>query len=144
MDDDCGVSVFIVPDCSRFVSERGSLGSPKPVENGLDFAGCEGFSAFIVAHLLQLVPQHVVAAYHRHEVLDGGFGGAVGEVEEGEFFLGIGAEFCFHGVFFFNGEFCEFYEWGGSRLIGGELLENYAGWGRPTGSKSLENLVKNL
>ena len=47
-------------------------------------------------------------------------------------------------VCFFNGEFCEFYEWGGSRLIGGELLENYAGWGRPTGSKSLENLVKNL
>ena len=91
VDDDCGVSVFIVPDCSRFVVEGGSLGSPEPVENGLDFAGCEGFSAVVVAHFLQFVPQHVVAAYHGHEVLDGGFGGAVGEVEEGEFFLGVGA-----------------------------------------------------
>ena len=108
MDDDCGVSVFIVPDCSRFVVEGGSLGSPEPVENGLDFAGCEGFSAFVVAHLLQFVPQHVVAADHHLQVLDGGLRGAVGEVEEGEFFLGVGAEFCFHGVFFLTANFANF------------------------------------
>ena len=91
VDDDCGVSVFIVPDCSRFVVEGGSLGSPEPVENGLDFTWREGFSAFVVAHLLQLVPQHVVAADHHLQVLDGGLGGAVGEVHQGEFFLGVGA-----------------------------------------------------
>lgn len=38
------------------------LRGPDPVEDGLHFAGCEGFSAVLVAHLLQLVPQHVVAA----------------------------------------------------------------------------------
>ena len=100
VDEDCGVSVVIGRDCSVFVVEGGSLGSPEPVENGLDFTWREGFSAVVVAHFLQLVPQHVVAAYHGHEVLDGGFGGAVGEVEEGEFFLGVCAVFCFHGVFF--------------------------------------------
>lgn len=91
MSDDCGVLVVIGRDCSVFVVEGGSLGSPKPVANCLDFAGREGFSAVVVAHFLQFVPQHVVAAYHGHEVLDGGFWGAVGEVEEGEFFLGVGA-----------------------------------------------------
>ena len=114
VDDDCGVSVFIVPDCSRFVSERGSLGSPEPVENSLYFTWREGFSAFVVAHFLQFVPQHVVAAYHGHEVLDGGFGGAVGEVEEGEFFLGVGAGFCFHGVFFLTANFANFTNWAGA------------------------------
>ena len=88
-DADCGVSVLIVPDCSRFVSERGSLGSPKPVENGLDFTWREGFSAFVVAHLLQLIPQHIVAAYHHLQVLDGRLRRAVGEVEEGQFFLAV-------------------------------------------------------
>lgn len=43
VDDDCGVSVAIGRDCSVFVVEGGSLGSPEPVANGLDFAGCEGF-----------------------------------------------------------------------------------------------------
>jgi len=66
---------------------------PRSSQNGLDLAGCEVFSAVVVAHFLQFVPQHVVTAYHGHEVLDGGFGGAVGEVEEGEFFLGVGAGF---------------------------------------------------
>ena len=64
-----------------------ALRSPEPVEDGLDFAGGEGFSVVVVAHLLQFVPQHVVAADHRLQVLDGGLRGAVGEVEEGEFFL---------------------------------------------------------
>ena len=108
VDDDCGVSVFIVPDCSRFVVEGGSLGSPEPVENSLDFTWRECFSAFVVAHLLQLVPQHVVAADHHLQVLDGGFGGAVGEVHQGQFFLGVGAEFCFHGVFFLTANFANF------------------------------------
>ena len=94
--DDCGVSVVIGRDCSGFVVEGGSLGSPEPVANGLDFAGCEGFSAVVVAHFLQFVPQHVVAAYHGHEVFDGGLRGAVGEVEEGEFFFGVCAVFLFH------------------------------------------------
>ena len=88
-DADCGVSVLIVPDCSRFVLERGPLRSPNPVENGLYFTWREGFSAFVVAHLLQLVPQHVVAADHRLQVLDGRLGRAVGEVQQGEFFLAV-------------------------------------------------------
>ena len=33
-------------------------------------------------------------------------------------------------MFLFNGEFCEFYELGGRRLIGGELLEKLAQVGR--------------
>lgn len=42
------------------------LRGPDPVEDGLHFAEREGFSAVLVAHLLQLVPQHVVAAIN-HE-----------------------------------------------------------------------------
>lgn len=76
---------------SRWRWRAWALRSPKPVENGLHFAGCEGFSVVVVAHLLQFVPQHVVAADHGHEVLDGGLRGAVGEEEEGEFFFGVGA-----------------------------------------------------
>ena len=91
-DADCGVSVLIVPDCSRFVLERGSLRSPQPVENSLYFTWREGFSAFVVAHCLQLVPQHVVAANHRLQVLDGCLGRAVGEVQQGEFFFGVGMD----------------------------------------------------
>ena len=100
VDDDCGVSVFIVPDCSRFVSERGSLRSPQPVENGLYFTWREGFSAFVVAHFLQLVPEHVVVAYHGHQVLDGRLRRAVGEVLQGEFFFAKCSCFCFHGLRF--------------------------------------------
>ena len=47
----------------------------------------------IIAHLLEFVPEHVVAADEGHEVFDGGVGGAVGEIEEGQFFFGVG----FHG-----------------------------------------------
>ena len=90
---DCGVSVLIVPDCSRFVLERGSLRSPQPVENSLYFTRREGFSAFVVAHRLEFVPEHVVAADEGHEVFDGGFGGAVGEELQGEFFLAVRADF---------------------------------------------------
>ncbi len=63
------------------------LRNTEPVDDGLDLAGGEGFALGIVADGLQFVPEHVVAADECHEVLDGGFGGAVGEEEEGKFFL---------------------------------------------------------
>lgn len=47
--DDCGVSVAIGRDCSVFVVEGGSLGSPEPVANCLDFAGGEVFFWVIYA-----------------------------------------------------------------------------------------------
>ena len=71
----------------------GVLRGAQPVDDGFRFARGEGFSLFVIAHGLELVPEHVVAADHHHEVVDRYARGAVGEVEEGQFFFGVG----FHG-----------------------------------------------
>ena len=52
----------------------------------------EGFAFAPVAHGLEFVPEHVVAADEGHEAVDSGVGDAVGEVEEGQFFFGVGAD----------------------------------------------------
>ena len=67
--DDCGGLVAIVPDCSVLFPEEGSLRSPQPVDNGPYFTWCERFSAAVVTHRQQLVPQHVVAPDGDHQVL---------------------------------------------------------------------------
>ena len=69
------------------------LRGAEPVDDGFRFAWGEGFSLFVIAHGLELVPEHVVAADHHHEVVDRYARGAVGEVEEGQLFFGVG----FHG-----------------------------------------------
>ena len=74
---------------------RGFRGSD-PVEDGLHLAGCEDFAGVFVAGGEEFVAEHVVAADDGHEVVDGDAWGAVGEVEEGEFFLGVCAGFLFH------------------------------------------------
>ena len=87
--EDWWVLVGICRDCSGLRTFRGS----EPIENGLHLAGRKGLAVGIIAHLLEFVPEHVVAADEGHEVFDGGVGGAVGEVEEGQLFFGVG----FHG-----------------------------------------------
>ena len=74
------------------------LRGAEPVDDGFRFAWGEGFSFFVIAHGLELIPEHVVAADHHHEVVDRYAGGAVGEVEEGQFFFCVGADV--HGCFF--------------------------------------------
>ena len=86
----------------------GFLRGPDPVEDGLHLAWCEDLAGVFVAGGEEFVAEHVVAADDGHEVVDGDAWGAVGEVEESEFFLGVGAEFCFHGVFFLTANFANF------------------------------------
>ena len=73
-------------------------GGSYPIDDGGDLARGEGFAFAPVAHGLEFVPEHVVAADEGHEAVDSGVGDAVGEVEEGQFFFGVGADV--HGCFF--------------------------------------------
>ena len=65
------------------------LWGSQPVDDGLHLAWCEGLASGIIAHFLQLVPEHVVAADECHQVLDCRLWRTVGEVHQSQLFLAV-------------------------------------------------------
>ena len=67
------------------------LRSAEPVDDDEDLARGESFVRGVVAGVVELLEEDGVAPDERHEAVDGGGRGDVGEVEDGEFFFCEGA-----------------------------------------------------